>query len=239
MQIVNTPTTATALPMGHAHAADLEACLDLINSEEYDDEVFAEGIPVEHLPTVDAAIDYFTKRGLAHEGSIRAQAEAGPGGGAAWLQRLYTTRAALREVWDAVVEARQPAQPALDTVNAELRQAPRIELVPGEGGIGVGHRHTEEDPTGEALARVIAPLVEALAAGDTDRFRICANDGCRWVFEDTSRGGRRRWCDMSSCGNRAKVRRYRSKHKADDDGGDDVVAHAIGPVATDGDSVRI
>ena len=89
--------------------------------------------------------------------------------------------------------------------------------MPGEGGIGVGHRHTEEDPTGEALARVIAPLVEALAAGDTDRFRICANDGCRWVFEDTSRAGRRRWCDMSSCGNRAKVRRYRSKHKADDE----------------------
>ena len=140
-------------------------------------------------------------------------------------------------MWDAQVETRTPAQPALDTVNALLRQAPRIELVPGEGGIGVGHRHTEEDPTGEALARVIAPLVEALATGDTDRFRICANDGCRWVFEDTSRAGRRRWCDMSSCGNRAKVRRYRSKHKADD--GDDVAAHALGPVATDGDSVRI
>jgi predicted RNA-binding Zn ribbon-like protein len=238
MQIVNTPTTIHALPIGHAHAADLEACLDLINTEEFDDE-FGGGNPKEHLPTVDAAIEYFTKRGLAHEASIRAQAKSGPGGAAAWLQRLYATRAALREVWDAQVETRTPAQPALDTVNGVLRQAPRIELVPGDGGIGVGHRHTDEDPTGEALARVIAPLVEALAAGETDRFRICANDGCRWVFEDTSRAGRRRWCDMSSCGNRAKVRRYRSKQKAADGGGDDVVTHALGPVATDGDSVRI
>ena len=98
-------------------------------------------------------------------------------------------------------------------MNALLRQAPRVELVPGPGGIGVGHRHTDDDPTGEALARVIEPLVEAIATDTTERFRICANTGCRWVFEDTSRAGRRRWCDMASCGNRAKVRRYRSKQK--------------------------
>ena len=53
----------------------------------------------------------------------------------------------------------------------------------------------------------------AIATGETARFRVCANDGCRWVFEDTSRGGRRRWCDMSSCGNRAKVRRFRSRRR--------------------------
>jgi predicted RNA-binding Zn ribbon-like protein len=34
------------------------------------------------------------------------------------------------------------------------------------------------------------------------------------VFEDTSRGGRRRWCDMTSCGNPAKVRRFRAKRAA-------------------------
>ena len=86
--------------------------------------------------------------------------------------------------------------------------------MPGIGGVGVGHRHTEDDPTGEALARVIEPLVEAIATGETARLRICANDACRWVFEDRSRAGRRRWCDMTSCGNRAKVQRYRSKQKA-------------------------
>jgi predicted RNA-binding Zn ribbon-like protein len=213
MQIVNMPATTPAMPIGHAHAADLEACADLINSEEFDG---PDGLPLEHLPTVDDAIGYFTTRGLAHEPTIRAQAESGPGGGDAWLKRLYATRSALREVWDAQVEARTPSTTALDTVNAILREAPRVELVPGVGGVGVGHRHTEDDPTGEALARVIEPLVEALATGNTARFRICANDACRWVFEDTSRAGRRRWCDMTSCGNRAKVRRYRSKQKAAD-----------------------
>ena len=150
----------------HAHAADLEALSDLINSEELDGR---DGVPEEHLPTVDDAIAFFTTRGLAHEASIRAQAESGPGGGDAWLKRLYATRDALREVWDAQVEARTPSAAALDTVNALLREAPRVELVPGVGGVGVGHRHTEDDPTGEALARVIEPLVEAIATGETAR----------------------------------------------------------------------
>ncbi len=194
---------------GHAHSVGIDACLDLINSEELTD-----GIPEEHLPTPDDAIVYFTMRGLAHEPTLRAQVEReGP---EAWLSRIHRTRAALREIWDAEVEERFPDQGALDTVNAVLREAPRIELVRSDTCCGVGHRHSADDPTGEALARVTQPLVEAIAGHSTDRFRICANDGCRWVFEDTSRGGRRRWCDMTTCGNRAKVRRYRSRHQQDD-----------------------
>ena len=44
MQIQYAEPTDPALPNGHAHAADLEACLDLINSEEYSDGV-AGGAP--------------------------------------------------------------------------------------------------------------------------------------------------------------------------------------------------
>lgn len=216
MQIEFIEPTAPAPPVGHAHAADLEACIDLINSEEFPQD---DGVRQEHLPTVDDAIAYFTTRGLAHEAEMRAQAGAGRGGEAAWLERLYATRAALRNVWDARVEGHAPSADALASVNALLRHAPQVELVPGPGGVGVGHRHSDADPTGEALARVIGPLVEAIATEDTGRFRICANDGCRWVFEDTSRAGRRRWCDMSSCGNRAKVRRYRSKQRTPDEAG--------------------
>ena len=184
--------------------------MDLINSEELTD-----GVPEDHLVTPDDAVAYFTTRGLAHEPTLRAQVERE--GADAWLERIRVTRAALREIWDAEVEQRFPDQAALDTINAVLREAPAIELIRSESCCGVGHRHSAEDPTGEALARVTQPLVEAIAGHATDRFRICANDGCRWVFEDTSRGGRRRWCDMTTCGNRAKVRRFRSRHQAHDD----------------------
>jgi predicted RNA-binding Zn ribbon-like protein len=203
ISIVDEPPTGS----GHVHAVGIDACLDLINSQELTD-----GVPEEHLRTADDAVAYFTLRGLAHEPSLRAQvAREGEQG---WLDRIHGIRGALREVWDAEVEQRFPDQGALDIVNAALRQAPRIELIRSDTCCGVGHRHSEDDPTGEAIAGVIQPLVGAIAAHATDRFRICANDGCRWVFEDTSRGGRRRWCDMTSCGNRAKVRRYRSRHQS-------------------------
>jgi len=201
--------SAPAPTVDHAHVADLDACLDLINSLELD------RAPQEHLLSPDDGVAYFTTRGLAHEDALRAQAGTGD---AAWLERVRDVRAALREVWDAAVEGRTVRADAVTTLNRVLAHTPHAELHAALAGVVVGHRHDAADPTGEALARVTAPLVAAIAAGETDRFRICANEDCRWVFEDTSRGGRRRWCDMQSCGNRAKVRRFRSRQRAGDAG---------------------
>ena len=199
-----------AHPVDHAHVADLEACLDFINTLELDG---TEGVPEDHIPTLDAAVGWFATRSLAHEPALRAQAEAGQ---AAFLARVGSARHAFREIWDSTVEGRSADPSAVDLVNDALRRVAPPELRPTLAGIVVGHRHEASDPLGEAIARLAQALVEAIAEGDTSRFRICANDACRWVFEDTSRGGRRRWCDMQSCGNRAKVRRFRSRRRAED-----------------------
>src|SRR5690606_23867005 len=53
-----------------------------------------------------------------------------------------------------------------------------------------------------------------IADGLLPRLRQC--EACSWLFLDTSRGGRRRWCSMATCGNRAKARRhYRAQSLAD------------------------
>ena len=44
----------------------------------------------------------------------------------------------------------------------------------------------------------------------------CADETCEWVFLDCSKNHKRRWCDMKSCGNRAKARRhYQAKKQAE------------------------
>jgi predicted RNA-binding Zn ribbon-like protein len=43
--------------------------------------------------------------------------------------------------------------------------------------------------------------------------RRCANPECLWLFIDASKSGNRRWCDMASCGNRAKAARHYLKRK--------------------------
>jgi predicted RNA-binding Zn ribbon-like protein len=60
--------------------------------------------------------------------------------------------------------------------------------------------------------RVAESASELLTLGDLGRLRRCAGEDCTRLFLDTSRGGRRRWCDMSHCGNIAKARRFRTRH---------------------------
>ena len=186
---------------GHYHDVQLDDTFDFINTLENDAN---DGTPNEHLQTAERAIEWFAARGLIHAESLETTGKD--------LDRIRTVRAALREIADAVVERRAPKRGALDRVNRTLRARSTTELVAGPDGIGIGHRHVG-DPIDDALARVTEPLVQELASGNPDRLRVCANDMCRWVFYDESRAGKRRWCDMSSCGNRAKAARHRARQK--------------------------
>jgi predicted RNA-binding Zn ribbon-like protein len=70
-------------------------------------------------------------------------------------------------------------------------------------------------PGGDAFAGLAIPIVEsaadALVLGELARVRRCANTQCTHVFLDGTKNGRRRWCDMRTCGNRAKAARHRTK----------------------------
>jgi len=39
----------------------------------------------------------------------------------------------------------------------------------------------------------------------------CGAPACGWVYVDTSRGHRRKWCSSEDCGNRARVRRHAAR----------------------------
>lgn len=63
------------------------------------------------------------------------------------------------------------------------------------------------------MARIAASFGEMLANQEVGRIKICANSDCRWVFHDPTKGRTKRWCNDSTCGNRARVRRARAAHK--------------------------
>ncbi len=64
-------------------------------------------------------------------------------------------------------------------------------------------------------ARVAAAVAEAAADGTWARLKACEAEDCRWAYYDRSPAGRRRWCSMSVCGARAKMRTYRARRDAD------------------------
>ena len=127
---------------------------------------------------------------------------------------------ALREVlyrlFDAQAQSRPAAPRDLEALNTALAHAPgRRALKRGR----IGYEWEVDVKSGTALS-LLAPVLwsagDLLAGPRLDRVRRCANPECGWLFLDDSRAGKRRWCSMSACGNRAKARRHYHKSKEED-----------------------
>jgi predicted RNA-binding Zn ribbon-like protein len=58
---------------------------------------------------------------------------------------------------------------------------------------------------------IVRSAAELLVSADLQNIKSCADPACGWLFLDTSRNKRRRWCDMRDCGNRAKASRFYNK----------------------------
>ncbi|MCW4353270.1 ABATE domain-containing protein [Hoyosella sp. YIM 151337] len=68
---------------------------------------------------------------------------------------------------------------------------------------------SSHDPRGALTVVALSGLTLVL---DPPPQGVRACDRCGWFFIDSSRGRRRRWCSMKTCGNQAKAARYRSSH---------------------------
>jgi predicted RNA-binding Zn ribbon-like protein len=67
---------------------------------------------------------------------------------------------------------------------------------------------------GAAMSEVARDALAML--GDPEqrrRVRTCANPDCERLFYDDSRPGRRRWCSPERCGDQARARAYRARHR--------------------------
>ncbi|WP_042121035.1 CGNR zinc finger domain-containing protein [Paenibacillus senegalensis] len=63
---------------------------------------------------------------------------------------------------------------------------------------------------------VAKSFADMLCNYGTTRVKVCHNQNCGWVFYDQSKNKSRRWCDDKVCGNIMKVRRFRSRKKAEE-----------------------
>jgi len=194
----------------HDHTAALQDGLDFVNTLEN-----TRNGPREHLGDFTAAVHWLDEHDLLHREMVAEQLQRhhrDETSSQPLMRRIGRVRSALRELLDATVE-RRPADPsALREVNRALRTHYIYELVRAPDGVSLDHRH-EGDPIDGALARLTESVARELTKPEAERLRVCDNDECRWVFYDSSPAGRRRWCDMATCGNRAKVARHRQKQR--------------------------
>jgi predicted RNA-binding Zn ribbon-like protein len=170
--------------------------------------------PREDLPTYEALLDFTTQaETLPPErvDDLRGVALSNAGAAAAVADRARAFREALYCVLDAFMTEQPVASTDLRVVNDELRAAlAHTQLEPGSQHFSWTVGDAEPD-LGEPLWQVARATFELLLSPDLERVRECANHDCGWLFLDLSRNRSRKWCDMSSCGNRAKVRRFRER----------------------------
>jgi predicted RNA-binding Zn ribbon-like protein len=142
----------------------------------------------------------------------------------AWLRANGTAGTPSEEELDLAIRTRSD----LRSLVAETMGAPRDEdavarleslvhdagltIRIAEGDLRVAGRGVRAD-----LGRLLAIAFLARRDGTWERLRMCANGHCEAVFFDRSKNRSGRWCDMASCGNRAKVRAYRERHRTEAD----------------------
>lgn len=150
------------------------------------------------------------------QGSLRLEQTASerPRAASKTLHEAVALREAVYGVLSALARGDGADPERIDLLNQVLASAlPRLQLAPG--GSCCSWRWSGPD---DALDRMLWPVARSAADLLTSelvgRVRECAGPSCSWLFLDESRNGRRKWCDMATCGNRAKARRYYRRHRA-------------------------
>ncbi|MBV6287861.1 CGNR zinc finger domain-containing protein [Pseudomonas aegrilactucae] len=73
--------------------------------------------------------------------------------------------------------------------------------------------HQRDCSPASLLWPVADALVKLVTSEKFEFVRQCEAHDCILMFHDLSKSHRRRWCSMSTCGNRMKVAAFRSRHK--------------------------
>ena len=199
--------TIDDLPLVGNHPA-----LDLTNTAAW-----PEGTPRDdHLIDYAALVRWAMREGVINSKqatALQTRAAARPGQAASTLHRARAFRLALHHVFAAHASGGSVSPGILERLNRHVT----IALAHGQiSKTGAKGAFTWTWNALDALDSVLWPVAQSAAdlltsADRMARVRLCAGEDCGWLFLDSSKRGARRWCRMSECGNRAKVRRFRER----------------------------
>lgn len=214
--------SARRSPAGHAPLANgtpfvfagERLWLDFVNS---DDAIHSRGgARRDALDSFEGFVGWLSAAGILDDeraNSLRRRAQQQPTGSSAALHEAQRLRSVLRELaerGDAPDE--RTTQTAIAEINRILGRSAGTRRVESRTDGGFVRSFVT---AGDVFAGLIIPVIESaaegLVSGELMRIRKCADPRCAHVFYDGSRNGKRRWCDMRTCGNRAKAARHRRK----------------------------
>ena len=176
---------------------------------------------VDRLQSVDDLTGWLLSVGLVTPDWAGRMSRVGGSGDPEWLGPVRALREAAWTLLNPVALGQPPAPAALAPVLAAAGTAAGA-LTPLTERTSTGA--TSSSPAlpafdlpvdrPDALVALLAlQVLEAFFVLPRERLRCCPR--CGWLFHDSSRGGRRRWCKMVTCGNREKATRHYRRRQQD------------------------
>lgn len=184
-----------------------EHCLDFANTSASRK---APGTQVERLLSYADLLAFGVQAGLltpSQSRELSRQAYTQPSRANAALRKAYAIRDALYRVFSAIATHRTPPYKDLEMLNAEFATAIECSRIVRDDGRFI-RVWADTDELELPLWPIAASANGLLTSGTLGQLRECPAESCSWLFVDQSRNQSRRWCDMKTCGNRAKARRH-------------------------------
>jgi predicted RNA-binding Zn ribbon-like protein len=205
-----------AAPSGEAVAGCVDAprddlCLGFVNTRYWR----GSPSPTDDLRSITDLLAFAAAGGIdaALVASLAGHWEAHPLAADLALAAAVEVRESLHRIFAAAAAGGAAAPADLAALNAALAAAAERTRM----GLRDGAYVWEVTLPGRNALGLLSPVLwsaaDLLAGPRHGRIRQCANPLCRWLFLDETKGGNRRWCSMSACGNRAKAHRHYLKHK--------------------------
>jgi predicted RNA-binding Zn ribbon-like protein len=168
---------------------------------------------VDKLSNLEEIVHWFRHAGLIEPAEHERLVELVRG--SSWqsltaFKQLIGCREALYRLFLPIALNDRVDQVGLDELNAVLLEtAGQRLLVPTPAGVIWRWRACEtlDDMTAGFKGRLAVQAAGLLTSPDLSRLKACATPDCDWLFVDTSKNGRRRWCQMNVCGAKEKARR--------------------------------
>ena len=182
--------------------------LDFLNTVKYR----GEADPQDKLSSLTDVIEWGRIAGLLSE--VEAKKVARQTKKSADTARVYSEICSFREQVRILFEATRLKSAryvqALSQVEAAISALRPVATINRESGVLT--RRIVVSTVDDLKALIIASVAEVLTERASLRIKICGGTHCDWLFIDRTKAGRRQWCDTRTCGNIARVRRFRTKH---------------------------
>jgi predicted RNA-binding Zn ribbon-like protein len=168
--------------------------------------------PGEHLFGYGDLLAWMGNIGLLQEEQVQVlkrKAAAQSEESTSAFARSLELRESIYRIFVAQTKGESPAQDDLEVLNSVLRNLTGGAQIGQESGKFAWQWNFDAMSLEAPLSIIALAAADLMTSENIKWVGQCADeDGCGWLFVDTSKNHSRRWCDINDCGNRAKQRRY-------------------------------